>query len=135
MNIIINTTTINIGGGLQVAYSVIRELSQMKINDRFLILCSKVFYKQIGELSMPENFTLFLIHESPAKLRTRREIIKELNSKVTEFNAEVVLTVFGPSYWKPRINHICGFADGWCYYPDTIAYTQLSFSEKSNESY
>jgi len=127
MQIIINTTTLNRGGALQVAISVIKELSQIKSNDKFLILCSGTFYKQVQELILPNNFTLNLINESPAKIITRRKINRVLDSKVKEFNGQVVLTIFGPSYWKPKIKHICGFADGWCYYPDTIAYLRLSF--------
>ncbi len=128
MNIIINTTTLNKGGALQVALSVVKELSQIPNNDKFLILCSEAFYIQVKKLKLPEDFTLILINESPAKIKTRRKINRELDSSVAEFNGQIVLTIFGPSYWKPKIKHICGFADGWCYYPNTIAYTQLRFS-------
>lgn len=128
MNIIINVTTLNKGGALQVAFSVIQELIKIKNNDKFLILCSKAFYDQIVTLQLPENFILKLIDPSPAKIRTRKKIKKELDHNVKEFNAQVVLTIFGPSYWKPKIKHICGFADGWCYYPNTIAFKQLSLS-------
>ena len=66
-----------------------------------------------------------LFETSPARISTRKSIVVKLNNAVNEFKGEVVLTVFGPSYWKPKVKHICGFADGWCYYPETIALKRL----------
>ena len=128
--IVINTTTLKIGGALQVAYSIVNELILIKSNHHFLILCSPEFFEQLKNLQFPDNFSYKLINTSPAKFFTRRAITRQLNEIVSDFEAEVVLTVFGPSYWRPEVRHICGFADGWCYYPKTIAYSRLNIIDK-----
>ena len=38
--------------------------------------------------------------------------------------------MFGPSYWKPDSTHLCGFADGWCYNPKSIAFKKLNLYNK-----
>lgn len=125
MRVVINTTTLNKGGALQVAYSVVNELSLLNLEYSFLILCSVPFYNQIESAKLPNNFSIEIVKKTPAKLITRNRVIKILNKAVEEFKADIVLTIFGPSYWKPKVSHVCGFADGWCYYPETIAYKKL----------
>lgn len=130
MNVVINATTLNKGGALQVAYSVVNELMLIKSDHSFLVLCSPAFFEQLKNFKLPSNFSYKLINTSPARLLTRKAVNKKLNEIVIDFEAEVVLTVFGPSYWRPQVKHICGFADGWCYYPKTIAYSKLRFIDK-----
>ena len=130
MNIIINATTLNKGGALQVAHSVVSELMLLKSEHFFLVLCSPAFLEQLKNITLPSNFSCKLINTSPARLLTRKAVNKQLNELANDFSAEIVLTVFGPSYWRPRVKHVCGFADGWCYYPKTIAYSKLSFIDK-----
>jgi len=130
MNIVINTSNLNSGGGLQVAYSVIYEFTIISPNYNFLILCSPEVYNQICRIKFPENFKLKLIDQSPASIRTRSKIINKLDKHVLEFKGNTVLTIFGPSYWKPKVYHVSGFADGWCYNPKSIAYSQLGFTNK-----
>lgn len=130
MNVVINATTLNKGGALQVACSVVNELMLIKSDHSFLVLCSPAFSEQLKNLKLPSNFSYKLINTSPARLLTRKAVNKKLNEIVNDFGAEVVLTVFGPSYWRPHVKHICGFADGWCYYPKTIAYSKLRFIDR-----
>lgn len=130
MNIVINTSNLNSGGALQVAFSIIYEFTVIGSKYNFLILASPQVYNQISRIKFPKNFKLKLIDKSPARIRTRSKIINKLDKYVLEFKGNIVLTIFGPSYWKPKVYHVSGFADGWCYNPKSIAYTQLNFIEK-----
>ena len=130
MNIAINTTVINKGGGLQVAISVIKELNKFNLNHKFLILASPQVFNQLHDLALSENFDIQLIKTSPAKIFTRKRLINKLNNLMDLFECDVVLTVFGPSYWTPKVRHISGFADGWCLYPESLALNELSFANK-----
>lgn len=130
MNIVINTSNLNSGGALQVAFSVIYELNEIGRDHKFLVLASQNVYCQISKIKLRSNFEVKRVSQSPARIRKRCSTVALLNSYVKEFKGETVLTIFGPSYWKPKVKHICGFADGWCYNPDTIAYTQLRFLKK-----
>ena len=130
MNIAINTTTLNNGGGLQVAISVIKELNKFKVNHKFLILASPHVFSQLNDVVLSKNFDIQLINTSPAKIFTRRKTVNSLNDLVNLYDCHVVLTVFGPSYWNPKVSHISGFADGWCLNPKTIALNELSLVDK-----
>jgi hypothetical protein len=130
LNIVINTSNLNSGGALQVAFSIIYEFTVIGSKYNFLILASPQVYNQISRIKFPKNFKLKLIDKSPARIRTRSKIINKLDKYVLEFKGNIVLTIFGPSYWKPKVYHVSGFADGWCYNPKSIAYTQLNFIEK-----
>ena len=130
MNIVINASTLTSGGALQVAYSVIHEFTIIGANHKFLILASPQVYDEICKLSFKSNFELILCHQSPARIKTRNRIILELDKYVQGFKGNTVLTIFGPSYWRPKVYHVTGFADGWSYNPQSIAYSQLNFIEK-----
>ena len=130
MNIVINTSNLNSGGALQVAYSVIYEFTIIGSNHKFLILTSPQVNDQICKIKFSDNFELKLIDQSPASIKTRSKIVNNLDEHVEEFKGNTVLTIFGPSYWTPKVYHVSGFADGWCYNPKSIAYSQLDFIEK-----
>jgi len=126
----INTTTLYRGGALQVAYSLIEELSKTDNTNEFIIFCLDELINQLKQINLPNNFILVKIEFSTAKIRTRRMIIALLDEYIHSYKIQVVLTVFGPSYWKPNVPHICGFADGWCTNPDSVAYELLPFSQR-----
>lgn len=130
MKILINTTTLVQGGALQVAVSFINELLIEHKELNFVIACSRQVAKELKVIhaEFPANFYYF--DQTPAKLKTRKEIIAILNNIVEQEKIDLVFTVFGPSYWKPKCKHISGFADGWCYYPESIAFKKLGFLEK-----
>jgi glycosyltransferase involved in cell wall biosynthesis len=46
------------------------------------------------------------------------------------FAPDVVLTIFGPAYWKPQALHVCGFAEPWLYTSNRYAWQLLSFQKK-----
>lgn len=129
MKIIINTSTIVIGGGIQVSKSIIEELKVNSENEYFVFLSSFVEAELRG-IHFGENFTFYKFPMSPSKISKRKEIIKRLSELEKEILPDLVFTVFGPSYWKPKSIHVCGFADGWCYNPKTIAFSNLSLLEK-----
>jgi glycosyltransferase involved in cell wall biosynthesis len=130
MNIVINTTILNKGGGLQVAISVIKELNKLNLHHKFLILASPHVFNQLHGSVWSKNFDIQLIKISPAKIFTRKRTINNLNKLIDLFDCHVVLTVFGPSYWTPKVRHISGFADGWCLNSKSIALNELSLVDK-----
>ena len=60
---------------------------------------------------------------------TRRTVVKKLMELEKSIAPDIVFTVFGPSYWKPKALHLCGYADGAGYTPNSIAFKQLNFIE------
>lgn len=127
MRVVVNCSNLVIGGGIQVAISFLNEIRSHKEN-RYLIFLSKQVEEQIKRNSFSDNFEFKTIAFSPSRIRTRATIANILDEECLRFNPDIVISVFGPSYWKPKsVPHLCGFADGWCYNEDSITYSQLGF--------
>ena len=125
MKILINTSNLYVGGGLQVALSFINELKDLNTHNEYYIFLSQATNKQIDQKEFTGNFYFYLIEKSPASLKTRKTIVAKLNSLEEYIKPDIVFSVFGPSYWKPKAKHLLGFADGWAYNPESVAYNRL----------
>ena len=125
MKIIINTSNLYVGGGVQVALSFINELKYIDSKNEYHIFLSKATEKQISQHEFDERFYFYLIENSPAKLKTRSTILEKLDYLESKINPDIVLSVFGPTYWTPKSKHIMGFAVPWVLEQDSIAYNEL----------
>jgi len=115
MNIIINTSNLYVGGGVQVALSFINELNNINAKNNYHIFISKTIKDQIDQHIFSNKFKFYFIPKSPSHLVERLKTVKFLSSLEREIIPDVVFTVFGPSYWKPKVPHIMGFANGATY--------------------
>lgn len=123
--LLINASNLYVGGGVQVAVSIIDELS--KINYPFYAAVSPVVEKQLSDFAKE---TIIPISKSPSGL-FNSSIRKELDDVVINKNITVVFTVFGPSYWNPtNVRHVVGFALPWLIYDTRNIYRFLSVKEK-----
>lgn len=126
MKILINTSTLYFGGGVQVALSFINELIVLDTNEYHVFLSLEI-ERQLDKNLFPNNFYFYTIDKSPSKLISRSKIVSILDKLEREINPDAVFTVFGPAYWRPKTLHLIGFADGWVYNPESIAFERLSF--------
>lgn len=130
MKLLINTSNLYVGGGLQVALSFLNELKQMKQKHEYYVFLSQAVAKQIDQSSFPGNFTFYLIEKSPSSLKSRRSVVAKLNELEEEIKPDVVFSVFGPTYWRPKSKHLMGFANGWVYNPDSVLFDMMSWFKK-----
>ena len=109
MRFLINASNLKAGGGLQVADSVCCQLSRFK-NHQFVVVlspymnCTKERLVGIGNVEVvtyeiPNNFKAIVLGKDDF-----------LDKLVKEKKIEAVLTVFGPSRWRPKVKHLSGFA-------------------------
>jgi hypothetical protein len=113
------------GGGLQVAHSFIHEL--INYTEHFYVV---LFSKQLGEILKPSEFSNNFIF-IPCNVRflgNRRSRI--LDNIVDEYRISSVFTVFGPSYWNPKVVHICGYAKPHYIYRNSPFIANLSIMAK-----
>lgn len=127
MKLLINTSNLYVGGGVQVALSFINELKEINSKYEFYILLSSEINKHIHQSEYSSNFNFYLINQSPASLKTRKTVVSKLFKLEKQIKPDIVFTVFGPSYWRPKSIHLLGFADGWVYNPSSFAYQKLNF--------
>ena len=109
LSIMVNVSNLKVGGGLQVADSICRELKNFS-EHKFLVVYSKALSECAREIAKYENVET-VEYEFPVDIwmiySGRCDFMDKL---VSEKGIDVVLTVFGPSIWKPMVPHISGFA-------------------------
>lgn len=129
MKILINTTVLVKGGGIQVAKSILEEIRENPENEYFVFLSPNVA-EEIKKISFNGNFHFYTFPISPSKIFSRKRVLRDFSRLEKEISPDLVYTVFGPSYWRPKTVHVCGYADGWCYNPDTIAFSNLGLKDR-----
>lgn len=123
MKLLINAANNLTGGSLQVAISFITECKKFT-NNIYIITLGDNISRQINTEEFPDNFHFYNIISSPFyKLSTQ---LKKIEAETTP---DIVFSVFGPSYWRPKVKHIMGFANP--YYGRKSSYIDnLSLKEK-----
>jgi glycosyltransferase involved in cell wall biosynthesis len=120
MKILVNGTTLVIGGGLNVGRSLIVELARAPRGHIIRYVTSR----ELSDI-LPAEIDRTVIPVSPARPfsgRKSRALLREIERA---FRPDVVLTIFGPSYWKPKAAHVCGFADPWLFTSNMYAWYLL----------
>lgn len=130
MKLIINTSNLYVGGGLQVAISFINELKTLQQDNEYHVFLSQAASNQIEQETFPNNFHFYLIETSPSSLKTRKSIIQKLNELEEKIAPNIVFSVFGPTFWRPKTVHVMGFALPWLINPDSSAFGQLPFIKR-----
>lgn len=124
MKLLINASGNLYGGGLQVAISFIYECKKIKSNEYHVFLSPNA-QLHVECSNFPENFQFYRIPRLP--FYRRQKYLSELESHV---KPEVVFTPFGPTYWRPHVPHITGFALGHYIYMDSPYFRIMSIQDK-----
>ena len=124
MKIIINTSTNVLGGGLQISISLLYELIKYS-NHEFYVFMN---YKLCNCLDFDKFSSNFHFYKIP-KLK-KYQYNNYLSRLENSINPNVVFSVFGPTYWRPKVTHVMGFAMGHYIYPDSPFWKTISVKEK-----
>lgn len=129
MRILINTSNLRIGGGVQVADSIIRELHKYG-EHHFTIVYPDALDGTICKLDPADNITTvrYSLPKEIMCIVTGRN--RFLDNVVENNGIDVVLTIFGPSRWIPRVPHLCGFAVSHCLLNDSPYWSMLHGKNK-----
>lgn len=109
MNILVNASTLRKGGGIQVADSFCRGLCNFP-QHRFVFVYHQALESCAGDVCGYENVKCVRYDMPNAKLSLFSRRNRFLDNLVRSLSIDIVLTVFGPPRWRPRVPHICGFA-------------------------
>ena len=134
MRIIINTTIISGGGGMQVSLSFLNELKNFG-NDEYHVFLSEIVGLHLNKAHFPANFNFYVFDKSPAHFINRIKVVNKLNSLVETIKPDVVFSVFGPTYWRPNCPHVMGFAMPYIIYDDYNAVKNSNFKSKIEFKY
>lgn len=124
--LLVDASNLYIGGGLQVGISVIEEFTALKVN--YIAAVSPMVFEQLSNEARKSCKVLTSTPSGVFNFLTR----KKLNNLVKKHQITDVFTIFGPSYWKPKVkNHLVGFAQAWLIYDTSTIIDMLSLKEKT----
>ena len=127
MNILINCSNLKLGGGLQVADSICRDLIRFP-QLHFVVVLSKAL-SSLNEIKSDriEIFNYSLSNNSKVLLTGRDQFLDQL---VLDKSIDVVLSIFGPISWKPRCPHLCGFARAQLVLSESPYYARMGWKNR-----
>ena len=130
MNILINASNLKVGGGIQVADSICRELYKYTNQHNFFVVLPAALEDCAKAIENSPHIKVFRynIKLNLAVILTNRDPF--LDKLVSQYNIKATLTVFGPSFWTPQCPHICGFAISHLLLKDSPFFKSIRFKEK-----
>jgi len=129
MNIFVNASNIRKSGALQVTLSFLEEVKKL-VQHRYLIVMSDEVQRQLDAASFPANCALLHLSTGTPGSSGFSANIKKLAAAEKAFNADIVFSVFAPTYWTPTAPHLAGFAYVWAINPDSVFIKGLSFTQR-----
>ena len=129
MNFLINASNLRSGGALQVANSFINEL--INFNEHCFVIVVSCEVSSFLETDLSEYNHLKFIEYSnkPSFIKAVFGYNKTLSDIEVKYSIHKVFTIFGPSYWRPKSFHICGFAKAQYIFKDSPYFKKLSVKE------
>lgn len=125
--VLINASNLHVGGGVQVATSVIGELTMMSNLPELLeIWASDEVDKNLRSL----NYDLTVLpNYRVVNSYGIKALNKDFQKKLNSFSK--VFTIFGPLYsFSRKFENITGFAQPWIIYPENEIYANMNFMNK-----
>lgn len=129
MNILINCSNLKNGGGLQVADSICGQLHRFP-QHQFVVVLSTFLVATAERIKDDGNVTLvtYNIPDTINSIVLGRD--KFMDDLVKQHNVKAVLTVFGPSRWRPKVPHLSGFALPQLVIPESPYFQRMSRIER-----
>lgn len=124
MRILINASNLTKGGGVQVADSIVHELKH-HLEHHFIVVASLQVAATCADIADLPHIKLVVYNLPSSALTALTGRDKTLDSLVKEYHVDVVLTIFGPSRWRPRVPHLCGYARSQLCIPESPFWKEI----------
>lgn len=110
MNILVNASILKVGGSVQVGDSIIRELPRFSQHKFIIVYANPSLKDAVNYAATFPNCKVVSYAIPKFYIGTLTGYNCYLDRLVKNEKIESVLTIFGPSRWRPRVFHLCGFA-------------------------
>lgn len=133
MTILINTSNIKKSGALQVTLSFLEEIKN-ETSFKFIIVLSDEVKKHINSIEYNTSFfTFYDLNLSIPFSSNYTSYKKRFSEIISNENVDCVFSVFGPTYYTPKVPHIAGFAYPWIINPDSLYLKKLPYYTRIKE--
>jgi len=128
--VLVNATTLVIGGGIQIGISFIEHASRRDITDiDFVFAVSRALYDNLSaELKRDLRVKVFAV--PPARIIRGHKSRSLLKSLEREFQPHIVYTLGFPSYTRFRNVEVGRYTNPWEICPTPLAYSTLSLNQR-----
>jgi glycosyltransferase involved in cell wall biosynthesis len=124
--VLVNTSTLMQGGGLQVATAFIEHALKDPDAAEWEYMISKTAARELAGFGINVTEPRFHIFDkSPARHADERARVRSIEARM---QPELVFTLFGPAYVKFKARHLCGVADPWVTHSSWLAFGTLGWS-------
>ena len=127
MKILIDCSLLTIGGGVQVALSLLLNIAKDK-QFQSIVVATRQIDQQLPD-DIKKLFYVYYVLDSVSIYRKYKQ--SHFFSKIEEkYTPDLVFTVFGPSVWRPKAPCLQGFALGLMFYPEVQDILNYSLLKK-----
>lgn len=127
MKILVNASTLVVGGGIQVALNFIKHTLKNNTHKYFYLVSSQVYSQIKDEIA---NTSFYVAEISPVKLISGKKIRKKILSIESDFKPDVVYSIGAPSYVSFKSIEVIRLTNPWIIGAGKIAYNPYSFTSK-----
>lgn len=128
MKLLIDCSSLQVGGGIQVGRSFLYDLQKTGYSEETLIILSPQISEQLSVSKFSSNFKFITLEKEYYKNFIIRG--RKLKSIESSFGPDVNFTVFGPSYYKSKVPKVVGYAIPHYIYKDSPHFSRLSYMAK-----
>lgn len=129
MKILVNASNIGLGGATQVTHSFCCTLNKYPEIEFVVVLQPRMstLAKNISSYSNVK-VVLYCIHNNWKTYFFARD--RFLDGLVISERIDFVFSIFAPTWWKPRVPHLCGFALAHLVMPESPFFKNLNWKER-----
>ena len=107
IKILINLSNISVGGGLQVSTSFIRDLPNFENKYTIRLIVNTQQYSFCNNMT---HIDVIQYEEKKGRDFSKRKYVGFLKEQEKSFKPDIVFTLFGPGFWRPKVKHVIGYA-------------------------
>jgi hypothetical protein len=111
VRILVNASTLIVGGGIQVGVSFIEQVYENENFTWFFLVSDGIFKNLNSEIKSLNN--VLLINSSPAKIFSGRQSRKLIKKKVLEFKPDLIYSIGFPSYINFSVTELGRYTNPW----------------------
>ena len=124
MNILIDCTNLKVGGGIQVATSVVNDLNRLELLHQFVVVLSHQMKDSFDRTKFQKNIHFIDLDDH---CTNKKRISKFLLNIESAYKIDRVFCVFGPSYYKSKVPKLVGYAIPHYIYKDSPYFDEIGW--------